>query len=142
MRIRLIMLGKTSRPELRALVDAYVARIRRYTEIEIQEMRGTRKAFRQVQFAPGAEVVLLNETGKQLDSPQFATWFRSLQERSTRELVFLCGGAEGFPEHLREAAGQLLSLSNLTMSHELARVVLVEQIYRAFTILAGHPYAK
>lgn len=136
------MLGRTARPELRALVDAYVARIRRFAEIEVTELRETRKAFRDVQFAPGAAVVLLDEAGKQLNSAQFANWLRGLRDRGLREMVLLCGDAHGFPQHVREAAGQSLSLSNLVLSHELARVVLVEQIYRAFTILAGHPYAK
>lgn len=142
MKIRLIMLGRTVRPELRALLDTYAARIRRFVEIEIRELRETRKAFRQLQFAPGAAVVLLDEAGKQLSSTQFADWLRGLRDRGLREMVFLCGDADGFPQHVRDAAGHLLSLSNLTMSHELARVVLAEQIYRAFTILAGHPYAK
>ena len=63
-------------------------------------------------------------------------------DRGTRELVFLCGDAEGFPADLRASAKQNISLSTLTMPHEFARVILAEQIYRAFAILAGHPYPK
>ena len=65
-----------------------------------------------------------------------------LRDRGTRELVFLCGDAEGFPAELRSSAKQKISLSTLTMPHEFARVILAEQIYRAFAILAGHPYPK
>ena len=64
------------------------------------------------------------------------------EDRGIRELVFLCGDAEGFPEEWRKKAQVKLSLSTLTLPHELARVVLAEQLYRAFTILSGHPYNK
>ena len=69
-------------------------------------------------------------------------WPTPVTETGTRELVFLCGDAEGFPEELRAGSRQKISLSTLTMPHEFARVVLAEQIYRAFAILAGHPYPK
>src|SRR5271163_2792151 len=65
-----------------------------------------------------------------------------LRDPGARELVFLCGDAEGFPAELRSSAKQKISLSTLTMPHEFARVLLAEQIYRAFAILAGHPYPK
>jgi 23S rRNA (pseudouridine1915-N3)-methyltransferase len=65
-----------------------------------------------------------------------------LRDRGTRELIFLCGDAEGFPDEIRAQARQRISLSTLTMPYEFARVVLAEQIYRAFAILAGHPYPK
>ena len=65
-----------------------------------------------------------------------------MRDRGTRDLVFLCGDAEGFPDALRASAKHKISLSTLTMPHEFARVVLAEQIYRAFAILAGHPYPK
>jgi 23S rRNA (pseudouridine1915-N3)-methyltransferase len=65
-----------------------------------------------------------------------------LRDRGSREIVFLCGDAAGFPDDLRALAKHKLSLSTLTMPHEFARVVLAEQIYRAFAILAGHPYPK
>ena len=143
MKLRLLMLGKTRREEIRALFDDYLRRIRHYAEIEIHELRDTSPAaLRKLKIAPAAVIVLLDASGKQVTSHQFARWLGDLRDRGTRELVFFCGGAEGFPEELRAAAKQKLSLSTLTMPHELARVVLAEQLYRAFTILAGHPYPK
>jgi 23S rRNA (pseudouridine1915-N3)-methyltransferase len=138
MRIRLLMLGKTRRPECRAMIDDYAARTRRYAELEISELRDTRK----LKVEAGSAVVLLDAAGKQFTSPQFAKWVGELRDRGVRELVFLCGGAEGFPEEVRAEATQKVSLSTLTMPHEFARVLLAEQIYRAFAILAGHPYPK
>jgi 23S rRNA (pseudouridine1915-N3)-methyltransferase len=143
MKTRLIMLGKTRRKEARTLVDDYVARIRRYAEIEINELRdGGPAALRKLKLDSSATIVLLDAAGKQFTSQQFAKWLGDLRDRGTRELVFLCGDAEGFPQELRERAKQKISLSTLTMPHEFARVVLAEQIYRAFAILAGHPYPK
>jgi len=143
MNIRLIMLGKTRRPEIRALLDDYAARIRHYASIETNELREpSPSALRKLKIEPAATVVLLDAAGKQFTSQQFARWLADLRDRGTRELVFLCGDADGFPAGLRAAAKEKISLSSLTMPHEFARVVLAEQIYRAFAILAGHPYPK
>jgi 23S rRNA (pseudouridine1915-N3)-methyltransferase len=143
MKIRLIMLGKTRRPEIQTLLNDYLSRIRHYGEMEVQELReATPAALRKLKIDSSATLVLLDAAGKQFDSQQFARWLGDLRDRGTRELVFLCGDAEGFPEGLRTAARQKLSLSTLTMPHEFARVILAEQIYRAFAILAGHPYPK
>lgn len=143
MKIRLVMLGKTRRPEMRALVDEYASRISHYAEIEVTELRdGSAAALRKLKIDSAATVVLLDAAGKQFTSQQFAKWLRDLRDRGAREVVFLCGDAEGFPDELRVAAKQKISLSTLTMPHEFARVVLAEQVYRAFAILAGHPYPK
>lgn len=143
MTIRLVMLGKTRREEVRALLDDYVQRIRHYADVAINELRdASPAALRKLQIEPGAIVVLLDAAGKQLTSQQFARWLGDLRDRGAREVVFLCGGAEGFPDELCAKAKQKISLSTLTMPHEFARVVLAEQIYRAFAILAGHPYPK
>jgi len=143
MKIHLAMLGKTRREEMRALLDDYVRRIGRYAEIEITELREDASAARRkLKIEPGATVVLLDAAGKQFTSQQFAQWLGGLRDGGVRELDFLCGGAEGFPAEIRRRASQSLSLSTLTMPYEFARVVLAEQIYRAFAILAGHPYPK
>ena len=137
------MLGKTRREEVHALLDDYVGRIRHYTEIEVIALRDAGpSSLRKLKLDPAATVVLLDASGKQFTSQQFARWLGDVRDRGTRELVFLCGGAEGFPDDLRAKAKQKISLSTLTMPHEFARVVLAEQIYRAFAILAGHPYPK
>lgn len=143
MKIRLLMLGKTRRGELRALLDDYAGRIRHYAEIEVNELRdATPAALRKLKLDSAATLVLLDATGKQFTSQQFSHWLGDLRDRGIREVVFLCGDADGFPAQLRGAANQKISLSTLTMPHEFARVVLAEQIYRAFAILAGHPYPK
>jgi 23S rRNA (pseudouridine1915-N3)-methyltransferase len=143
MKIRFIMLGKTRREEARALFDDYLSRIEHYADVEINEVRDrTPAALRKLKMEPGSAVVLLDAGGKQFASQQFARWLGDLRDRGTRELVFLCGDAAGFPASFGDAPKQKLSLSTLTMPHEFARVVLAEQIYRGFAILAGHPYPK
>ena len=143
MKIRIVALGKIRREEMRALFDDYLQRIRRYAEVEVNELReGSTAALRKLKIEPSAATVLLDAGGKQFTSLQFAHWIGDLRDNGSREVVFLCGDAEGFPEELRKATKQKISLSTLTMPHEFARVVLAEQIYRAFAILAGHPYPK
>ncbi len=142
MKLRLLMLGKTRRPEMRALLDDYVTRIRRHAAIEIAELRDSQAALRRLSLDPAATIVLLDAAGKQFTSHTFAAWLGGQRDRGARELVFLCGDAEGFPAALRERAHAKLSLTSLTLSHELARVVLAEQLYRAFAILSGSPYPK
>ena len=99
-------------------------------------------ALRKLKVDSAATWVLLDAAGKQHDSQQFARWLGGLRDRGTREVVFLCGDDFGFPDDVASAANAKLSLSPLTMPHELARVVLAEQIYRSFAILASHPYPK
>ncbi len=141
MRIRLLMLGKTRRPEMRAVLDDYVRRIGRSCPIEIMELRDG-DALKKLDADRAATVVLLDAAGKNLDSNALAKWLGELRDRGTRELIFLCGDAEGFSEDLRRRAQHKLSLSAMTFSHELARVMLAEQLYRAFAILSGSPYPK
>jgi 23S rRNA (pseudouridine1915-N3)-methyltransferase len=143
MKIRLVMLGKTHNAALRALIDEYVKRTQRFTPAEITELRETSPAaLRKLKFDSASTIVLLDAAGKQFTSAQFSKWLGDSRDRGMREMIFLCGDAEGFPDEIRAAAKQKISLTTLTMPHEFARVLLAEQIYRAFTILAGHPYDK
>jgi 23S rRNA (pseudouridine1915-N3)-methyltransferase len=142
MRIHLLMLGKTRRPEMRALLDDYVKRIGRWCPVEITEVRDVPAALKKLDVDRAATVVLLDAAGKNLDSNALAKWVGELRDRGTRELIFLCGDADGFPDTLRRRAPQKLSLSPMTFSHELARVMLGEQLYRALAILFGSPYPK
>jgi 23S rRNA (pseudouridine1915-N3)-methyltransferase len=143
MKICFAMMGKTRHPEIRTMLDDYIARIRRFAEVELTELREDSAAsLRKFMVEPGATVVLLDDAGKIQTSVQFAAWLGKARDDGVRQIVFLCGGAEGFPESLRRRATEKLSLSSLTFSHELARAMLAEQVYRAFAILAGHPYPK
>ena len=142
MKLRLLMLGKTRLPEMRAILDDYAKRIGRSCPIEITEVRDGDAALKKLDADRAATVVLLDAAGKTLDSNALAKWLGELRDRGARELIFLCGDADGFPDALRQRAHQKLSLSSMTFSHELARVMLVEQLYRAFAILSGSPYPK
>lgn len=142
MKIRLLMLGKTRRPEMTTALADYVKRIGRACPIEVTEVRDGEAAVKRLDADRAATALLLDASGKTLDSTGFAKWLGEQRDRGTREVIFVCGDAEGFPETLRERVQQKISLSAMTYSHELARVMLAEQIYRAFAILSGSPYPK
>ncbi len=142
MKIRLLLLGKTRRPELCALLDEYVKRIARSCPIEVTEVRDATAAVKKLDADRAATAVLLDAAGKFHDSESFAKWLGEQRDRGTREIIFVCGDADGFPAELRERVKQKVSLSAMTYSHELARVMLAEQLYRAFAILSGSPYPK
>ena len=142
MKIRLLMLGKTRRAELVNLLDEYAKRIGRFCPMEVTEVRDGGAALKRLDADRAAMQVLLDAGGKTYDSDAFAKWIGEQRDRGTREMIFVCGDADGFPAVLRERVKQKLSLSAMTYSHELARVMLAEQIYRAFAILSGSPYPK
>jgi 23S rRNA (pseudouridine1915-N3)-methyltransferase len=136
------MLGKTRRPEMRSLLDDYVKRISHQVPIEVTEVREAPAALKKINADRAATVVLLDAAGKSFSSEAFAKWLAEQRDQGTRELIFLCGDADGFPDILRQRAHQKMSLSVMTFSHELARVMLAEQIYRGFALLSGSPYPK
>ncbi len=142
MKIYLLMLGKTRRPELNEVLQDYVRRISRSAPIELLEVRDAAAALKRLDANRAAAAVLLDSGGKVYDSEAFARWIGEQRDRGLRGIVFVCGDADGFPDSLRERVKQKLSLSAMTYSHELARVMLAEQIYRAFAILSGSPYPK
>jgi len=145
-RIQLIFLGKTRNPNLRALLEDYQKRIARFSPIEVLEWKTTDGGPWSVAEARGkreaAPVVLLDAGGKAFTSEDFARWLAKKERSGARKLVFLVGGAEGFADETKRAADELLSLGPMTLPHELARVVLLEQLYRAFAFLRDHPYPK
>jgi len=136
------MLGKTRRAELRAVIDDYVQRVARQCPIEVSEVRDGEAVQKKLDADRAATAVLLDAGGKAYSSEAFARWLGELRDRGTRELIFVCGDADGFPQELRERVAAKISLSSMTYSHELARAMLAEQIYRAFAILAGSPYPR
>ncbi len=120
-------------------VREYAGRIDRYLRCELCEVSEDAKVLKQIQRAD--RVVALDERGKQLSSEELARWLQQAM-MDGRDLVFVIGGAEGLTQQIRERADMMLSLSKMTYAHRLARVMLAEQIYRAFTILRGEPYHK
>jgi len=136
------MIGKTRRPEMRALLDDYVKRISRSCAIEIAEVRDADAALKKLDADRSTAAILLDAGGRMMDSNTLARWLGDLRDRGTRQVTCICGDADGFPTSLRERVTQKLSLGPMTLSHELARVVLAEQLYRALAILSGSPYPK
>ena len=136
------MLGKTRRAELTKVLEEYITRIRHQIPIEITEVRDESAALKKLDADRAATLVFLDAAGKASSSEALAKWLGELRDRGTRELIFVCGDAEGFPERLLQRAHRKLSLSAMTFSHEMARVMLAEQLYRAFAILSGSPYPK
>jgi len=142
-RIKVAWIGKTKDPAIQALTADYLERLGHYAEVEglflpneaallkLREKGGRRTAH---------SLVLLDSRGKQLTSEAFALFLDDHQNHSPNVLVFAVGPADGFSEAARNAASYLLSFGKMTLAHELARVVLLEQLYRACTILKGHPY--
>ncbi len=133
--------GKDKHSGVQSLTAEYVQRIARYTPIETKELASEAALFKDVGSTKTAPVlVLLDSRGKQMSSEEFAKFLDQHQQRGTQNLWFAVGGADGFSAEARKAAATELSLGKMTLPHELARVVLLEQLYRAFTILKGHPY--
>lgn len=138
MKIKVVWIGKTKEPAIQALSDEYLKRIARYAEIEGIPLKDE-SAISKLARGP-SKLVLLDSTGKQLSSEELAGFIADHQDRNPVPLIFAIGPANGFSPEIKRAAGFSLSLGKMTLAHELARVVLLEQIYRAFTILKGHPY--
>jgi 23S rRNA (pseudouridine1915-N3)-methyltransferase len=139
MKIFLYYVGKPRDAHANRMAEEFILRSTRYARCEMREVVPAR--FDPWAKHPTATKVLLDPAGQAMDSPRFAGLV-SQAEQEARDLVFLIGGATGLPANWRQNRGLLLSLSEMTMPHELARVVLAEQIYRAFTLLRGHPYPK
>jgi 23S rRNA (pseudouridine1915-N3)-methyltransferase len=155
MRLKILWPGRTKSPELRGLQDFYEARIRSLASIEVIETREARgleekqagkikdlEARGLEKHLEGAYVICLEDRGKEMTSDEFARFLRGRERDSGRPLAFVVGGFLGLADRVRERADMTMSLSRLTFSHELARVMLLEQVYRALTIVGGRQYAK
>jgi 23S rRNA (pseudouridine1915-N3)-methyltransferase len=138
-KLYLYFIGRPKDPHANALAEDFVARVSRYTNAEMREIRPERTDLWAKH--PSARKILLDPAGKTIDSAGFASLIAT-GEREGRDLVFVIGGHDGLPPGWAPRADRLLSLSPLTMPHELARAVLAEQIYRAFATLRGHPYPR
>ena len=143
MKLKVVWIGKTKEPAIQALTDDYVERLSHYADVEagaVKDQSALLKFCARDARPIRHSLVLLDGKGKQLSSEELAKFLQQHQERNPLPLLFAIGPADGFTDEARQAAGLVLSLSKMTLAHELARIVLLEQLYRAFTILKGHPY--
>jgi 23S rRNA (pseudouridine1915-N3)-methyltransferase len=153
-KISIICLGKTREGFIRDGIEKYLRYLQPYAPAEIREIREEKvhdlrdaPKVRQREAAkvakvlpPGAYVVALDERGKEFTSHEFAEFLNRSLERGTREMTFVIGGAMGLDEAVTQRADTVLALSRWTLTHEMARLVLLEQLYRAFTIIKGKTY--
>ena len=139
MRVYLYFIGKVRDRNAHAIAEEYLKRTSRFVACEMREIDPRRTDLRTKHA--GAMKVLLDPEGRSMNSKQFAELAKKTEE-AARDLVFAIGGADGLPEAWRDQADLLLSLSQMTWPHGLARAMLAEQIYRAFTTLRGHPYPR
>jgi len=136
-------IGKTKNPAIQSLTDEYLKRLRQFAEAEgaaVKDEAALLKLCGDEGKGARRRLVLLDLRGKQVSSEELAGFLREHQDRNPAPLVFAIGPADGFSEELCRKADFVLSIGKMTLAHELARVVLLEQVYRAFTILKGHPY--
>jgi 23S rRNA (pseudouridine1915-N3)-methyltransferase len=152
MRLRIIWMGKTRDARLRALVDDYAERLAHFVRCEVTELRelgradrtGIDKETKRIsdRLRPGAVTVLLDPDGAEWSSQQLANQVRSWEGSGIKEVAFVIGGPNGLADDFKTRADKRWSLSRLTLTHEMARVLLFEQLYRAYTIIHGLPYQK
>jgi 23S rRNA (pseudouridine1915-N3)-methyltransferase len=134
LKLQVFYIGKPRSRPLNEAGAEYIKRLGRYCRFEMNEL----KTEASVEDNPKVLHIALDPEGESLSSEELAR----LIESSGKDVAFYVGGAEGFSDQFKKSADRLLSLSKMTLPHELARVMLLEQLYRAFTILSGHPYAK
>ena len=144
MKLTVAWIGNTKQPAIRSLAEEYLKRLTHYAEVEGKEFKDESAWLawrdRGARSKTKTTLVLLDSGGKQLSSEELAKFLGDHRDRHPGPLLFAVGPASGFSEPTRQAATLRLSLGRMTLAHELARVVLLEQLYRAFTILNGHPY--
>ena len=154
MKIVFLTVGKTEDAYLKEGIDKYVKRLKHYTKleiVEINELKNTKALTADQQKIKEAElilkklspidhVVLLDEKGAEFSSKQFAAYLDKKAINSTSTLFFIVGGPYGFDDSVYARANDKLSLSRMTFSHQMIRLLFVEQLYRAFTIIKGEPY--
>ena len=153
MRFRFVWTGKTRDARLRALSEEYLKRLGRFVRCEVTELResaagesksGIEKDSRRISDAlrSGTVTVLLDREGSQWTSEQLAAQVERWQNAGAKEINFIVGGPAGVSKELTAVADKRWSLSRLTFTHEMARVILFEQLYRAYAIINGLPYQK
>jgi 23S rRNA (pseudouridine1915-N3)-methyltransferase len=139
MRYHVVAVGRMRDAALRATADEYVKRLRRYTQIEQREVKDEARLPGAIPAA--ARLIALSRAGELWSSEELARW-TAQWDQDGRAVALVIGGADGLPARLVEEAERVWSLSLLTFPHELARVIVLEQLYRAFTIRRGEPYHR
>jgi 23S rRNA (pseudouridine1915-N3)-methyltransferase len=142
-KLKVAWIGKAKEPAIQSLTDEYLKRLSRYADVEgitLKDEAALLKLCARDARPARHVLVLLDQRGKQSSSEELAKFLGDYHDRNPLPLLFGVGPADGFSDQAREAATLVLSLGKLTLAHELARVVLLEQLYRGFTILKGHPY--
>jgi 23S rRNA (pseudouridine1915-N3)-methyltransferase len=140
MKLRVLWVGKTKNPELARLCTDYIGRIKHFLPLEIVEVKDDRKLAAALESAD--RVVALDPAGKAWTSHQLAAFVQKHMNEDPRPLTFVVGDFAGLPDAARKRADVQWSLSPLTFTHDLTRVILLEQLYRAFTIMRNIPYPK
>ncbi len=150
--ISLWVAGKTNFDFIKEGIALYQKRLKHYCHfgiIELQESKGqdSKEIYKKIEgdlllsrLKPGDILVLLDERGKNLDSIQFAAFIEQQMVHSGKQLIFVIGGAYGFSTKVYERANYSVSLSSMTFSHQIVRLLFMEQLYRAMTIIKGEPY--
>jgi 23S rRNA (pseudouridine1915-N3)-methyltransferase len=139
MKYRVVAVGRVKDAALRAACDGYLERLSHYAKIEAAEVKDEARLLGAI--PAGARLVALSRTGDSWSSRDLASQTEGW-EREARDVVFAIGGATALPDDVLQRADQVWSLSALTLPHELARVVVLEQLYRAYTIRRGEPYHR
>jgi 23S rRNA (pseudouridine1915-N3)-methyltransferase len=146
MKFRFVWIGKTKDKNWRALQEDYLSRLSHFVRCEIVEIKDAGKEIESKRILDNLNqknfVCLLDVEGRSISSHKLAGEIEKWQNRGLKEIVFVIGGADGVSSEVVERADYSLSLSFLTLTHEMARVVLLEQLYRAYTIIKGFPYQK
>ncbi len=142
---RIVSVGKPKLDYARAGIAEYVARLRHVTTLEMLTVPASdpaREGDALLRLSEGHQRIVLDESGRQLDSRAFSARIEAWEQNRVKSIALLIGGANGHAARVREAADWVWSLSSLTLQHELALVVLLEQFYRAYSIKAGTPYHR
>ena len=139
MKIKLIFFGKKRKNNLNEITMGYFKRIQKEINSEIIFISDQKKIFPN-SFKENDLVILIDEKGKHFDSISFSKKFKMLIQNSKKKIIFIVGDANGFSSEIHNQSNEIISLSKFTFTHEMARLVIVEQIYRAITIIKNHPY--
>lgn len=142
MKLRIAWIGKTKESAIQTLSAEYLKRLSRYVATEGLELADETALLKLLDRAgrTAPVLVLMDGRGKQVSSEELANFLRYHRDQGTQDLIFAIGPADGWEEATLREATQVLSMGKMTLPHELARVVLLEQLYRGYTILTGHPY--